>query len=129
MSLKMSSENEISTEFKLVIYAGIAFIGLICFFMMFGVNSAGQRTVIQYPTGGISVKFDPGLYLQFFGKAEEYNDVISYNFDKTGETEAITVPGIPDVNNPDAKVEPVTFLEDKGGISVRYQDGGRGYLV
>lgn len=124
----MNSENELSVEFKLALYAVIALVGIIFMFMMFGVNSAGQRTVIQYPTGGISVKFEPGVFFQFFGKTEEYNDVISYNFDKTGETEAITVPGIPDVNNPDAKVDPVTFHEDKGGISVRYQDGGRGKI-
>lgn len=121
--------NNKETEiFKIGIYAAIGAFVLIFITWVFGINSLGERTVIQYPTGGISVKFDPGIYLQAFGHTTEYNDVISYNFDKTGQIVKLTVPGIPDVNNPNATPEPQTFEEDTGGISVKYHDGGRGKI-
>jgi len=122
----MNSDNYNPNLFKLAIYGALLLGAMILLNLMFGVNTAGQRTVIQFPTGSVSVKFTPGLYFQLFGSTEEYNDVISYNFDKTGQTDEITVPGVIDVNNPDAKPEPQTFHQDRGGIWVRYQDGGRG---
>lgn len=59
------------------------------------VNDGGYRTVIQSPTGNMSVKFTEGWYLAPFSKETVYPNVMSYDL---GE----------------------------GGLSVRYQDGGRG---
>jgi hypothetical protein len=123
MDNRYQSESQL---LKIGVYVGVGVFILIFASWMFGINSLGERTVIQYPTGGISVKFDPGVYLQAFGHTTTYNDVISYNFDKTGQIVTLTVPGIPDVNNPAARPEPQTFEEDTGGISVKYHDGGRG---
>lgn len=74
--------------------------------MAFGINNAGHRTVVQYPTGTLYVKFSPGIYPQWFGTAEVYNDVITFDYDKS-----------------DAEVDSSI---DQVGISVRYQDGGTG---
>ncbi len=76
--------------------------------LMFGINDAGHRTVIQYPNGTMVVKFDPGFYLQYFGRVDEYNDVITFDFDKTENAESSTL--------------------DQQGIAVRYQDGGTGHV-
>jgi hypothetical protein len=73
-----------------------------------GINDSGHRTIIQYPTGQMVVKFDPGLYFTFFGKETVYNDVITFDFD-------------------DSEAEGVASL-DQAGISVRYQDGGTGTI-
>ena len=74
----------------------------------FGINDAGHRTVVQYPTGTLIVKFSPGLYWQWFGNTTTYNDVITYDFDKSeAEGEASL---------------------DVSGIKVRYQDGGTGTI-
>lgn len=75
-------------------------------FMGFGINNAGHRTVVQYPTGTLYVKFSPGIYPRWFGTAEVYNDVITFDYDKT-------------VSSVDSSIDQV-------GISVRYQDGGTG---
>jgi len=76
--------------------------------MMFGINDAGHRTVVQFPTGKLFVKFSPGIYPQMFGRTEEYNDVITFDFDKN-----------------DAEVSATL---DQQGIAVRYQDGGTGTI-
>lgn len=73
--------------------------------MTFGINDAGQRTVIQYPSGTIKVQFEPGLYSQWFGKTTEYNDVLTFDFDKEQDG---------------------TSSIEQEGIQVRYQDGGTG---
>lgn len=75
---------------------------------MVGINNAGQRTVIQYPTGTLVVKFEPGLYAQWFGKTTRYYDVLTFDFDKTEATGEASL--------------------DQEGISVRYQDGGTGTI-
>ena len=91
---------------KLFVY-GFLFIGLlILLFMAFGINNAGHRTVVQFPTGKLFVKFSPGIYPRMFGTAEVYNDVITFDFDKTDSEVASSI--------------------DQIGISVRYQDGGTG---
>lgn len=59
------------------------------------VNDGGYRTVIQGPTGNMSVKFTEGWYVAPFSKETVYPNVVSYDL---GE----------------------------GGLSVRYQDGGKG---
>lgn len=90
-----------------LIVLGALFIGaIIVLFMAFGINNAGHRTVVQYPTGKLYVKFSPGIYPQWFGTAQIYNDVITFDYDKSSE----------DVDS---------SISQKG-ISVRYQDGGTG---
>ena len=89
----------------------IAVVALIVLFivspMMFGINYAGYRTVIQYPSGTLEVRFSPGLYVQWFGHVEEYPDILTFDFDKNPAKEAT-------INQP--------------GIEVRYQDGGTGTI-
>jgi regulator of protease activity HflC (stomatin/prohibitin superfamily) len=77
-------------------------------FQLFSMNNAGERTVVQYPWGTLSVKFDPGIYFKGFGKQEVYKDVVTYDFDKTPAT-------------PEASV-------DVNGVKIRYQDGGMGTI-
>jgi len=74
---------------------------------LFGINDAGHRTVIQYLNGTLYVKFSPGWYAPWFGSVVKYNDIITFDFDKT-----------------DAMGDAATI--DQKGISVRYQDGGTG---
>ncbi|MDP3646337.1 MAG: SPFH domain-containing protein [bacterium] len=81
---------------------------IIMSFMMFGVNYAGYRTVVQYPSGTIYVKFTPGIYVQWFGHTETYPDIITYDFDKMD----------------DKDTEKVSIQQK--GVPVRYQDGGTG---
>jgi len=80
--------------------------GLSILFMAFGINDAGHRTVVQYPSGKLYVKFSPGIYPIWFGNTEVYKDVITFDYDKTGSE--------------------VDSSIDQIGISVRYQDGGTG---
>lgn len=96
--------NNIPTK---LIVSGILFISsIIVLLMAFGINDAGHRTVVQYPTGTLYVKFSPGIYPQWFGTTEVYNDLITFDFDKT-----------------DADIDSSI---DQLGIAVRYQDGGTG---
>ena len=48
-----------------------------------GINDAGNRTVVQYPSGTLLVKFSPGIYMKWFGTTTEYRDVLTYDFDET----------------------------------------------
>lgn len=75
-------------------------------YMTAGINDAGQRTVIQYLDGRLAVKFSPGVYFTWFGKTTKYNDIITFDYDKTRAEGGATI--------------------DQTGISVRYQDGGKG---
>jgi hypothetical protein len=84
-------------------------VSIIILFMVCGINDAGQRMVIQYPSGGLTVQFTPGIYFHWFGKAVDYNDEITFDFDKT-----------------DAEGDEATL--DQKGIAVRYQDGGTGTI-
>lgn len=87
-------------------YAGVL---LLLFFLInwnFGINDAGERTVIQFPTGKLVVKFTPGIYFKGFGNTEVYKDVITFDFDKEN---AVTSTSL-----------------SYSGINVRYQDGGTG---
>jgi len=74
--------------------------------MSFGINNAGHRTVVQFPTGTLYVKFTPGIYPILFGTTEIYNDVITFDFDKSQAD--------------------VDSSIDQKGIALRYQDGGTG---
>jgi len=74
--------------------------------LMFGINDAGHRTIVQYPNGTLFVKFQPGLYMQWFGRVDVYNDVITFDYDKIENEVKATI--------------------DQKGIAVRYQDGGTG---
>jgi len=90
-----------------LIVVGLVLVGsVIMFFMAFGIKNAGHRTVVQYPTGTLYVKFTPGVYPQWFGTAEVYNDVITFDYDKSDSDIGSSI--------------------DQTGISVRYQDGGTG---
>lgn len=84
---------------------GVVLAGLVLF-LITGVNDANQRTVVQYPTGTLSVKFDAGVYLKAFGKTTSYNNVLSFDFDRDENGAGSTL--------------------DQIGISVLYQDGGSG---
>jgi len=81
--------------------------GLVVIFTGSGINDAGHRTVIQYPTGTMEVKFTPGWYLTGWGRTTVYNDVITFDFDKA--------------ESPDVTI-------DQSGSQVRYQDGGKGTI-
>ena len=50
----------------------------------FGINDAGDRTVVQYQRQ-LQVRFEPVIYTLFFGRAT-VRDVITYDFDKQGKT-------------------------------------------
>jgi regulator of protease activity HflC (stomatin/prohibitin superfamily) len=73
-----------------------------------GINDAGHRTLIQYPTGTLVVKFEPGIYMQWFGRTTVYNDVLTFDFDKSEAAGEASL--------------------DQSGIPVRYQDGGTGTI-
>jgi len=99
--IKMSNL-PIKSVTSMVVFAGLIAIA----YMSFGINDAGHRTVVQYPTGTLYVKFTPGIYPKWFGTAEVYNDVITFDYDKQASS--------------------VDSSIDQVGISVRYQDGGTG---
>ncbi len=73
--------------------------------MSAGINDAGNRTVVQYPTGTLLVKFTPGIYMKWFGTSTEYRDVLTYDYGKSNDD---------------------TASINQSGIPVRYQDGGTG---
>lgn len=83
----------------------VAIVGMLLI-MSAGINDAGNRTVVQYPTGKLLVKFTPGIYMKWFGTATVYRDVLTYDYDKTN-------------NGVEASM-------NQNGIPVRYQDGGTG---
>lgn len=99
-----------SKMLKIVIPMIVLVVALIVLaYMTAGINDAGQRTVIQYLDGKMAVRFDPGVYFTWFGKTVKYNDVITFDYDKTGS----------------GKGEATATIDQKG-ITVRYQDGGNG---
>lgn len=91
---------------KLIVLSTLFVGALVVLFMAFGINNAGHRTVVQYPTGKLYVKFSPGIYPQWFGTATIYNDVITFDYDKSSTDVGSSI--------------------SQTGISVRYQDGGTG---
>jgi len=91
---------------RLIGLGAIILVVLISMPMMFGINYAGERTVVQYPSGTVYVKFSPGFYTQWFGTVWEYPDIITYDFDKEKSKAGASI--------------------DQIGIAVRYQDGGTG---
>jgi len=90
-------------------YAVIGITALIVINLCFAINDAGERTVVQYPTGTLFVKFTPGIYFKGFGSTQVYWDVVTYDFDKAGSA---------------GKTNENSLVAD--GITVRYQDGGTG---
>ncbi|PIR69223.1 MAG: hypothetical protein COU47_03945 [Candidatus Niyogibacteria bacterium CG10_big_fil_rev_8_21_14_0_10_46_36] len=96
------------SKLKVGFFAFLILTVIICFSCTVGINDAGQRTVVQYPNGSLFVKFTPGWYLKFFGRTTSYNDVLTYDFDKTKPEESASL--------------------DQQGIAVRYQDGGNGSI-
>lgn len=97
------------TKLKLIGGAALALGLLIVVFTTMGVNDAGFRTVIQSPSGAMSVKFDPGWYFSPMAKTTVYPDFLTYDFSSED--------GHCNFVNPDGSVD---------GIKVRYQDGGEG---
>jgi regulator of protease activity HflC (stomatin/prohibitin superfamily) len=102
----MNQQNKMFIKFG--VFGGIVFTFLIVLMLTVGVNDAGYRTVVQYPSGHTWVKFEPGIYFSFFGKTREYPDVITFDHDKEEDSEESTLT--------------------KRGIDVRYQDGGLGTI-
>lgn len=94
---------------KIISYLAICIAVLIVLSLCFGINDAGERTVVQYPTGTLYVKFTPGVYFKGFGSTHVYWDVYTYDFDKEGSAGK---------NNENSLIA--------NGIIVRYQDGGTG---
>ena len=92
---------------KWVALGGAFLVALITLSMTIGINNAGYRTFVQWPSGYTFVKFEPGWYVAAFGTTQEYPDVITFDYDKSNDDEAS-----------------MTQL----GISVRYQDGGLGTI-
>lgn len=91
-------------QWSLIVTGFVGFVLLMMGLSTFGINDSGSRTVVQLPSGTIFVKFDPGVYFDWFGKTTTYPDVITYQFDekRVGETGSDT------------------------SVAVRYQDGGTG---
>ena len=58
-------------------YAVIGITALIVINLCFAINDAGERTVVQYPTGTLFVKFTPGIYFKGFGSTQVYWDVVT----------------------------------------------------
>jgi regulator of protease activity HflC (stomatin/prohibitin superfamily) len=103
----INQENKMNFPMKPISFLAIGIVALLMLIKLnFGINDAGERTVIQYLDGALAVKFTPGIYFKFFGSTEIYRDVITYDFDKQ------TAKGEASLDYP--------------GIIVRYQDGGTG---
>lgn len=84
-------------KFKIGLIAGGILLAGILAVTSISVNDGGYRTVVQYPSGTMEVKFQEGWYFAPFAKETRYANVMTYDL---GE----------------------------GGISVRYQDGGKGTI-
>jgi len=97
---------KLSNGIKYAMYGIAGLIGIGVLSTTIGINNAGHRTVVQWPNGTTFVKFTPGMYVQMFGTTWEYNDVLTFDFDKNENQEGATL--------------------DQDGIRVRYQDGGLG---
>lgn len=94
---------------KGMIFTGVlAVTGIVLTVMNVGINDAGYRTVIQYPTGTMDVKFDAGVYFPLFGKTTVYPDYLSKDFS--------------------AGTDNVCSFAQNDGVRVRYQDGGEGVV-
>jgi hypothetical protein len=102
---------EILTQGKFFYYLIYVIMALMLIHFSFGINDAGERTVVQYPNGTLYVKFSPGIYFKAFGTTHRYWDVSTYDFDKAGSSGK---------NNENSLVA--------DGIRVRYQDGGTGIV-
>jgi regulator of protease activity HflC (stomatin/prohibitin superfamily) len=102
----INQENKMNFPIKPISYLAIGIGTLLVVNLNFGINDAGERTVIQYPWGTLVVKFTPGIYAKFFGSTEVYRDVITFDFDKQNARGEASL--------------------DFPGINVRYQDGGTG---
>lgn len=102
----INQESKMNLPIKPISYLAIGIAALVIVNWNFGINDAGERTVIQYPWGTLEVKFSPGIYTKFFGSTEIYRDVITFDFDKQNASGEASL--------------------DFPGINVRYQDGGTG---
>lgn len=87
-----------------IVVGVLALIAIIAALSTFGINDNGYRTVVQLPSGTTFVKFEPGIYFDWFGSTTQYPDVLTYDFENTETSDAA------------------------GGVAVRYQDGGTGAI-
>lgn len=101
-----AAESQVGFDYRKLKYAVLIPVVFVLIGANFGINDAGERTVIQYPTGKLLVKFTPGIYFKAFGTTEVYKDVITFDFDK----------------DPSSTPTSLNYT----GIAVRYQDGGTG---
>lgn len=76
--------------------------------LIVGINDGGHRVVIRHIGGDMETVFEPGMYMQNFGKVTDYKDVLTFDFDKIENSEGATI--------------------DQKGIAVQYQDGGMGIV-
>jgi len=97
-----------SFMWRRVVPISILAVSVIALPMAFGINDAGERTVIQTISGQMKVKFSSGPYFTGFGKTWEYNDFATFDFDRSVAKGEATL--------------------DQSGITVRYQDGGEGTI-
>jgi regulator of protease activity HflC (stomatin/prohibitin superfamily) len=102
----INKDNKMNLPIKPLRYLAAGILALVVVNVNFGINDAGERTVIQYPWGTLVTKFSPGIYFKFFGSTEVYRDVITFDFDKQNARGEASL--------------------DFPGINVRYQDGGTG---
>lgn len=62
---------------SLAALSAVLFLAFIFLVSSVGVNDGGYRTVIQYPTGHLTVKFSEGWYFAPFSKVTTYSNVIT----------------------------------------------------
>ena len=102
----MMTESKGSSKTKMIMLGVGLLVTIIVGCNAIGINDLGYRTVVQWPTGKTFVKFDKGVYVQAFGAADVYPDVIVFDHDRNASEGGA--------------------LLDQQGIGVRYQDGGMG---
>lgn len=91
MSIKFSDSYEVKGKFKMpsipyktLLGVGIAASLVVAISMAIGINDNGYRTVVQWPTGKTFVKFEPGMYFQWFGKATTWKNEVPYEIEGNG---------------------------------------------
>lgn len=80
--------NSMLTKIKLAAgIVGLLFI-IVISTKMFTVLDAGEYIVIQYPTGGVNVATEPGIYGEWMGTVTKYKRREQYSFSVTGNDTA-----------------------------------------
>ena len=91
MSVKFSDNYQRRGKFKMptipvktIMGVGLGIAAIIVVSMSIGINDNGYRTVVQWPTGKTFVKFEPGMYFQWFGKATTWKNEVPYEIEGNG---------------------------------------------